>query len=272
MYQPGEVEESKVVENLLQSSVEFRKFYDNARPKAGKIKWCYYPNLHEQYAADAAHVTDINGEHQKICLARFPVYVEDAHIVAHEIMHAICSEENNTLIIYEHPNPNPALSPYIASMLDDPNIESLLYKIYKFDLLSDLLAWISSIKNAHEKWRQDDNPHWQLASAFNLANKMMCWKLIKDPKKLRIWDEFLIWYSHPTKCPDVVSKSKDLAAIMERTGLRTLDQRASVFSYVVEKYQLNRYISLKNKFGANPRQSLDDCPRGSTKKILYPQR
>ncbi len=55
MIQPYEVDESKVIDILLQSSPEFKEFYNNERSKIGKIKWCIAPDLPKRLGAEAAH-------------------------------------------------------------------------------------------------------------------------------------------------------------------------------------------------------------------------
>jgi hypothetical protein len=248
MCQSKEIDESEVIENLLRSSDEFREFYNMERPRAGQIKWCYAPNLQERLAANAAHVADINGKHKKICLTRFPVHIDDAHIVAHEIVHAIFSEEKNTLIVYERKNPILPLSPYLNSMLEDPIVESLLHGKYNFSLSKDYLHVISIIKGHHENIGQPLDRFSLVAYAFNLGNQIMCWKLIEDQEMLKTWNDFLIWYGHPRRCPDVVLIGKDLAAIMENVGLTTIDKRRTVLLEVIKKYKLENYLSLENKF------------------------
>jgi hypothetical protein len=263
--QSGEIDESEVVDNLRQSSDEFNKFYDKERPRAGRIKWCFVPDLSKRHVAAAAHAFDQNGKCHKICLTSFPVKVDDAHVVAHEMAHAVFAEENNELIIYERKNPTPPLSPILGSMLEDPLVESILYKIYNFDLSKDLLRWKSIIEEKYENFGQPDNLY-QLAEAFNLANKMMCWKLIEDQEITRKLDKFLIWYSHPKRCPDVVSKGIELVAIMDSFGLDTLTQRETIFLEIRKKYRLEKILSLKNIFYADPQPISKDCPKAAQQR------
>jgi len=259
MSQPGEVDEKEVVENLLLST-EFRGFYDKERPRAGHIKWCYNPNLRKQYAADAMHIADPDMKCKKIILTRFPVNIEDAHIVAHEIVHAIFSEEKNTVIIYERPKPNPSLRPYLGSMLEDPLVDTLLCKKYNFDLSRDYLRGILILEDEFKNWREPENPLNRLGNAFNLANQMVCWRLIEDPKMRRRWDNFLVWYSDPNRCPSTSQFARELVAIMDHHKLETLDQRRMVCSEVIEKYHLEKNLDLKNKFHVDLQSNFDECP------------
>jgi hypothetical protein len=102
MQSPVKVEESDVVDNLLEASTEFKCFYDTERPKAGNIEWYFDPHISSRFvSAEAAHISDLINNCQKICLKRLPVPVDDAHLVAHEILHAVFKDEKNQLIICE---------------------------------------------------------------------------------------------------------------------------------------------------------------------------
>lgn len=244
MHQSDEIDESDVVEELLQSSEVFKHFYKNERSRAGLIQWCFSPDVCEKYAGVAACV--IYDNHKKIYLTRFPVNIDDAHLIAHEITHAIFFEENNTLII--DPN-NDSFSAHLGSMLEDPIVELFLHETYHFDLSKDCSQWMSNIRARHENTREHPVPLAQLAGAFDLANQRICWNLIEDRKVLSECNDFLCWYKK--MCPKTYSFSQELVAIIEEIGLEALDQRKAVFSRVIttyKKYMLGRKLSLGNKF------------------------
>lgn len=242
-------EELDVIGPLKSLSNKFKLFYENERGKAGQIKWYYDRSLSIKIpSAEAAHVDDPSRNLHTICLTKFPVSVKDAHLIAHEIMHAVIAEEGNNLKIVEQSILYSQFKAYISSMLEDPIVESVLYKKYKFNVLNDYLRWIEIMQSACKEWKEPRDILLQMSNACHLANQMMRWDLIEEQDALITWSEFLKDYN--ITHPNIYSFAFGFFKIMHKNGLDTLDQRRSAFSEISENYNLNRYLILENNLAS----------------------
>ncbi len=240
MQNSREVEEADVVDILRNSSKEFMEFYENERlRRVGRIHWCIDPDRNERIGAEASAESSL-GDH-KIFLTRFPVILDDSHLIAHEIMHEILSEENKSLKI----NGIRPFKEYLGTMLEDPIIDLFLQEVYHFNFVDKCCERLESTKLA---WRNCEEPKDRLsriASAVLLAWEMLPWRSIKDRDAIRNWSDFLLWYSDGR--PNIFLIGIQLIAIVQKIGLETLDQRKEVFSEIVKNYQLEDFIKLENK-------------------------
>jgi hypothetical protein len=241
------LDESDVVDDLKQSSKEFKNFYEKERYRAGDIEWVFNPNLGEQFvAAQAAHFHHINERCHEICLSKSSICPDDAHLIAHEIVHAILAEENHGLITYRSDDMYKQLDAYLCTMIEDPVVESFLQEEYRFNLSSDYLQKLPIAKRAWDHRVEPIDGLSRIMSASLLANEMMEWRLIKDPDALRIWSDFLSWYSDGR--PNIFLIGVRFVAITQKFGLETIKQRKTVFSEIEKEYQLGDILSLENKF------------------------
>jgi hypothetical protein len=88
---PNEFPEDSVIEELLSSSVEFRRFYDTERKKVTRpIRWIQDVSLPE--GIDYRFTRLPTGE-QIIRLRRVPALIQDACKIAHEIEHFLLDTE-----------------------------------------------------------------------------------------------------------------------------------------------------------------------------------
>jgi hypothetical protein len=247
MRSPRKLDEEKDVTGPLKRlSKEFKLFCENERHRAGQITWYFDSSLSLKIpTAEAAHIADPNATWHKICLTRFPVRANDAHLIAHEITHAVLAEEKNTLNVYESSILYTQFKAYMCSMLEDPLVESILYNEYHFNVLDDYIRWIDIMQSACEDQLEPHDRLTQIANAFHLANQMMRWKLIKDREALKTWAEFLKDYG--STHPNIYSFAMDFFAIMQK-GIDTLDQRRSAFIEISKSYKIDGHLSLENKF------------------------
>lgn len=189
-----------------------------------------------------------NSDHHKICLSEFPIQQDDARLIAHEMLHAIFEEEQNSFVIYEYTS-TPiivALKAHLASMVEGPLVEAYLYEKYHFDLVKDYLSDLEISKRMWMFVDEPTDPLDRIANAFILTNQAIRWELIKDQNALRIWNSYLDWSSN--YCPHIFSIHLELSAIVKKSGLDTLEQRKAVVLEIIEKYQLRAFIGLENKF------------------------
>jgi hypothetical protein len=232
--------ESDIVDNLRQSSKGFREFYVNERDRAGRIEWHFNPHLSEEIiAADAAHYYHIMEKYHEIHLRRFPVLVDDARLVAHEITHAILAEENHSLLIQPCDERNRALSTYLDTMFEDPVVDSFLLERYQLDLTRDCLRRLPIIRRAWETQPEPLDRLPRLETGLLLASQMMKWRLITDSDALQRWSEYLVWFSD--KCPNIFLIAVGFVATIKKFGLGSLDTRKEAFNEIVKNYQLEKY-------------------------------
>ena len=241
MQPSGEVKnESDIVDNLRRSSKEFKAFYNNERPRAGRIEWFFNPHLGEEIvAADAAHYYHIQEQYHEIHLTRVPVHVDDARLVAHEIVHAILAEEKHNFTVFSHNERYADLSTYLATLFEDPVVDSFLQERYHFDLTIDCVRRLPIIKLAWKDKSEPINRVARLETALLLANQMMKWRLIKSRDALQKWSDFLFWFSDI--CPNIFLIAVGFIATMQKFGLETLDKRKAAFEEIVKNYQLEKY-------------------------------
>jgi len=233
------LEESDVRECLLQLSNESRDFYNNERHRAGRIEWFFNPHLKEQFvSAEAAHIYHIKEKYHEINLLRFPIPLDDARLVAHEIVHAILTEENHSLLVVPCDERYTSLSTNLGTLLEDPVVDSFLQERYHFDLTSDCVRRLSIIKQA---WKNQSEPRGVplLEVALLLANQMMKWRLIKNVDALSMWSDFLFWFGD--EYPNILLIAVGFIASMQKVGLETLDKRKATYEEIVKNYQLEEY-------------------------------
>lgn len=242
-------EERDITGPLKRLSNDFKLFCETERHRAGQIEWYYYPTLQVIIpSAEAAHVHDPYKNLHSICLTRFPIRKNDDHLIAHEIMHAVIAEEGNNLKIFEKNALYRQFKAYMSSMLEDPFVEFILYKKYKFDIVNSCLYWIESMRS---DWTEPKDKLTQMSNACNLANQMMRWKLIEENGALNeedsigTWSNFLKDYC--TTYSNVYSFANGFFEIMDTCGLDTLDQRRSSFLKISKKYGLDIYLNLDNQ-------------------------
>jgi hypothetical protein len=123
------VDEDIVLGPILRKSEEFRQFHREERQKkVGWIQWIRdfdIPDGIEAYATTFEF---------SIHCRKSSMSPEDAYTMAHEIMHLIRYQENGLLEIgYAQPEYE-FLAVYLASMLEDPIVDSILQEKYNFDL------------------------------------------------------------------------------------------------------------------------------------------
>jgi hypothetical protein len=160
------------------------------------------------------------------------------------MLHVIFSEEENTLLIYERDKQYTSLKAFMASMLEDPIVELLLYEKYHFDVLKDYIHWIEVIRRECEGQVEINDYLNQIGNGFNLANQMIRWKSIKDRNALQKWSDFLSWYS--LNSPKTFFNAVGFSTIIQRIGLGTLEKRKSIFIEIVKNYRLEDILSLED--------------------------
>jgi hypothetical protein len=144
------VDEAVALGPILRSFPEFSRFYNEERQKnIGLVRWFRDFEMPEgllAYASDPECAVHYR---------RSPMSFEDAHIMAHEIMHLIRYQENDLLEIRCRPDVFD-LAFKLTNMLEDPIVELFLKKNYNFDLRISYLSAIDYCKKIIDKETEDN--------------------------------------------------------------------------------------------------------------------
>ena len=232
--------ESKILYNLLQSHEKFKTFYDYERTRVGKIKWDVDPTTLKSLSAKAAHTYDKNINCHKIIISNIPSSSDDdAYSIAHELMHAILSNENMSLRILERNVLNAGtLKPYISSMLEDPVVDSVLQK-YDFDLLSVYSQKIKSIKLYWNGRGESSHEILLLISAAQIACMEMQIERLNDKNLMENWYAFLLDLKKNNQ--KLYSMSQGFISIMH-DRIDKLENKREVFMTLSETYGIKKYL------------------------------
>jgi hypothetical protein len=230
-----EVNEDDLLATLLSISPEFRQFYREERlKKVGLIRWFRDFNLEKSMVAQA----DIF--ECAICFGRSPTSLGDAHVMAHEIMHIIRAEEKSILQIKFTKLSYYPLAISLASMIEDPTVDAILYKQYNFDLTIQYNIVIDNIQT-HAKKEPNDKLS-QIRSGFFFANDTLRWNLINDQDALDKHVSYLVWFE--SQYPNIYKIGVDTANVVREIGLDTVEQHKAIVTKLVDKYNLQDIIRI----------------------------
>ncbi|RQW78555.1 MAG: hypothetical protein EHM14_11655 [Methanothrix sp.] len=173
---------------ILRSFPEFNRFYNEERQKRiGFIRWFRDFEMPDGFSAYA------NNLECAVHYGKSPMSLEDAHIVAHEIMHLIRHQENDLLEIRYRPEFFDLVF-RLTNMLEDPIVELFLQKNYDFDLKISYLSAINYCRKCVKKETNDELS--RLINGVDLANYMLRWRLIDDVAAQNEWSSYLGWYKN----------------------------------------------------------------------------
>jgi len=230
-----EVDENVVVTPLLRAFTEFDRFYHEEREKKlGFIRWLMkldFPDGIEAYSDPFIYA---------IYYKKSPISANDAHTIAHEIMHLIRYQETDILeIIPANPSVEP-LIPILNSMLEDPIVDKTLQEQYNFDLCIPYREGIKyDIKNLKEESTDLDSI---LIKGINITKFMLLWDLITDQPALDEWHQHLEWLE--TKYPHCYKIAMEIKPVVDSIGLGTIDQQREIVLKLIDMYNLGNMISI----------------------------
>lgn len=227
--------ECAVVGQIYRTNTEFRRFYKEEREKKlGVIRWVLKLNLPNNKAACAYSLPDT------ICYKELPKSANDAHIIAHEIMHLIRYQETDILEIIPASSTYYELVGNLNSMLEDPVVDKILQDKYNFDLLISLRKAIDfNIKNL----KKEDTDFVSIFNrSLNITNFMLLWDLISDQSALDEWHQHLKWLK--TNYPHGYRRAMEIKSVVDSIGLDTIDQQREIVLKLIDMYKLGDIISI----------------------------
>lgn len=227
--------ECAVVGQIYRTNAEFKRFYKEEREKKlGVICWVLKLNLPNNKAACAYSLPDT------ICYKELPKSANDAHIIAHEIMHLIRYQETDILEIIPTSSTYYELVGDLNSMLEDSIVEKILQNKYNFDLITSLWKTIDfNIKNLK---KEDTDFVSRFKRGLNITNFMLLWGLITDQSALDEWYQHLEWIE--TKYPSSYKIAMEIKPVVDSIGLGTIDQQREIVLKLIDMYKLGDMISI----------------------------
>lgn len=116
----------------------------------------------------------------EILFRDIPKSKADAYVIAHEILHLIRNVEKAPISI-KYYDGNKKLGEIISGLLEDPIIDLVLKKEYKFNLRSRCLK---EVKEARKSTRDESSNDLEcVVEGLAFANWILRWDLIDDKKQ-----------------------------------------------------------------------------------------
>jgi len=233
------VDEAVVLGPILRSFPEFNRFYNEERQKrVGFIRWFRDFEMPDGLLAYASY------PECAVYYGKSPMSFEDAHIVAHEIMHLIRYQENDLLEIRYRPDIFD-LAFKLTNMLEDPIVELFLQKNYNFDLRISYLSAIDYCRKSIDKEIEDDLS--RLINGIDLANYMLRWKLIDNLEAQNKWSSYLEFYKELR--PHSYEIADQIVHIVwiygGAHGAEIIEKQEKIVARMIDLYQLQNVIFIK---------------------------
>jgi hypothetical protein len=232
------VEEYSVLRVLREKSREFQTFEEQEGEKVSPILW----------VRDISLEVGVNARAYSkgyICIRRSPAHIEDAFIIAHEMMHLIRANEGNPLKIRVYDRGHITLATKLMSMFEDPIVDSILQDKYGFKIVDQYKLDLKSAKEQIKGFPEPDDYILRVKSAVDFTGQALEWGLIKEDRDLVGWRDFRQRWL-PRKRP-ITSKMSDemIAIVQEVGGLDTLKKQKTIFEKIVEEYELQNVLYLE---------------------------
>jgi hypothetical protein len=242
------IDERAVFEKILKFD-EFRRFCENEwKPRAeqgASIDWAIDSTL-EHYALQDCDVT--TGK-PFVVLQHLPETLDDAFLVAHEMVHVIIALDNQCLqikinnVIAQNYEANAILdmARRLGSMLDDPRVDSFLMHKYGFNpshfyAKVKLSGAIKGLTPSSEG--KFDLIRWNQAMFYS-QTKSQC-DLVKDDEEVaQKWEELENLY-HLNR-PSVERIGGELYSMAKETGYDTPEEQKILFQKIVDNYKIDGY-------------------------------
>lgn len=235
MVAPLESDELVVVADLLEKSKEFKRFYNEERKKKlDAIHWFLDLDLPDGIEA----LVDVfkNSIHYKTP----PESANDAHTIAHEIMHLICYKEIGILEITPASQNLERFAGSLNSMLEDSIVDKTLQDKYNFDL-ADVYKGKTEYRETNFKG-ESSSFVGRFQHGINITNHMLLWDLITDQSALDEWRQHLEWIE--TNYPHGYKIAMEIKPVIDSIGLGTIDQQRKIVLKLIDMYNLSDMISI----------------------------
>ena len=228
--------EEVVIGELINSSKEFRDFYESERKKIiSPIQWVKDSSMPEGIDFRATRLS--NGK-CFIRLRRIPVDLEDAIKIAHELEHFVLDAKGFHSIGATDGLEN--LASAISSMVSDLLVNEKLAE-FGFGLQEDYeneaaegMRQLEQIEHPPSTW--DGKLLW----IVNYVSKLLDWEFVSGSNSE---SDFQSWFDN--KYPDIAKSGKKLRSIVKRIGYDTPEKQIRLFREVIQKYNLESLLIIK---------------------------
>lgn len=214
---------------LLETNAEFKIFYEEEFiNKIGSIGWIYDSDMRQGIMA--FYDAEENAIHYK----NHPASIEDAYLMAHEIMHVIRDKELNMPVVKYNDYRYGDLAMSLKSLLEDQNVDRILRDKYNINLVPFYMTAIDTVEGRSGEERKEKI--FQVWNGFVLANTMLKWDLITDQGALRRWRDHLKWYRK--RYPNNYRIGKNISKIIRAIGLEDVEKHRDIAIKLIDKYDL----------------------------------
>jgi hypothetical protein len=229
--------EEFVIQDVFDSSSEFRAFYEAERSKLEEpVHWVHDPDLPEGIDC---RCTRLREPVRVIRLRRVPAVLQDAARIAQQLESLVLDSEGfpatGALKTYE------SLSSALNSMIRVPIVYSRL-TAYGFDLRR---VHEQQVKGAMEQLGRI--PHPPIARSdmalwmFNYVGKLLEWEVVSESSQ-DLAGEFQQWFD--SRFPTVAETGQELFALVKAIGCDTPEKQVILFRKIIARYQLAELIFL----------------------------
>lgn len=231
--------EEKDTLKLILKYREFNQFYMNERQNIhNKILWFKDIDSSDDFYAAYA-VPYIESDRHEIHFRRVPGSKTDAFLSAHEMLHLIRAENNQTPQV-RCDERYIELEVALASLLEDPIVDSILKTKYGFNLRP---FYMSVIENGKKKVSGDYADDFdKLKDAWSHAGWALKWRLITDKSAIKSWKKFNRKFENMR--PKAYKISLDTITIVDNIGVDTKEKQVTVMKKLINNYNLKDLILL----------------------------
>jgi hypothetical protein len=238
-----QVDENDVVLNLKRSSPEFNRFYHEERmAKLGEILWRVDPDagsLNKMKSITAKD--DLGISYPIIYINNSHIPIDDAFVVAHEIMHLVLNKEERSLIVF---GKNRVFTDAFQTMLEDPLVDYILQNQYEFDVLKQYRTDFDvTIKDFEHPTEEPKEPLARVYLALVLSKTLLKLRMIKERDEIKDVYAFIEGYRRLN--PNVSIISDEILSIIDSVGgIETIEGKKSAFMEITEKYNLGGILTI----------------------------
>ena len=232
--------ESYVLQNLLESSPQFKSFYEAERSKITRnIIWAYDPELDSNVRA--TYLPKI--KENLIAFNTLPLSSEDAFDTAHELQHFICNEEGYPSVKLSEllaAQTNSNLAAALSSSLNDPIVNKRLLS-FGFDLWAQYDKDSAKEKAFMEKTAEPQSPTEKLYFTAYYVTKALLWDVC-CLSSARNSNDFLEWYD--SHFPNFSAEARETLAWIKEQGYETPEKAEAVYTKLITRFELDKSLKI----------------------------
>jgi len=180
-------------------------------------------------------------------IREYPISINDAFIIAHEIEHLVRARKNKPLRIRKRDYPFvylPELLQALRNLLEDPVVDKILKEKYCFDLSNQYQKDVDFIRNKLERTSSSEpkDPLAKIVLMFRYSQKVLQLELVKNEDVFHKWIDYQLLFK--SRYPLVSEMSDELLSIIREIGLDTPKKQKALFNRIIEYYEIKDYLYL----------------------------